>query len=118
MLQPPQIRRSPRRSLVPVMVKPMIDAGQRRRGDMYTGIPLGGLGDVDTDFGPLMTFTASERARSITSQIIARNGGLGVVRGCNRSQESLPRWVDSRPAPRPMCRSNIRVFRVYLEEDR
>lgn len=67
-------------SVVPAMHTPMTASGQRDRAEVYASIPLGGLGDVDTDFAPVMVFLAGEGARFITGQIIACNGGLGMVR--------------------------------------
>lgn len=67
-------------SIVPAMLTPMTEAGQRDRADVYASIPLGGLGDVEADFAPVMVFMAGDGARFITGQIIACNGGLGMVR--------------------------------------
>lgn len=44
-------------------------------------IPLGGKpGDADTDLAPVMVFLAGDGARFITGQMIAVNGGYGMVR--------------------------------------
>lgn len=39
-----------------------------------------GSGDPERDFAPVMVFLAGDGARFITGQIIAVNGGLGMVR--------------------------------------
>jgi NAD(P)-dependent dehydrogenase (short-subunit alcohol dehydrogenase family) len=67
-------------SVVPAVQTPMTSAGRSERGKLYDSAPLGGLGDPDRDFAPVMIFLASEGARFITGQIIAVNGGLGMVR--------------------------------------
>jgi 2-hydroxycyclohexanecarboxyl-CoA dehydrogenase len=44
-------------------------------------IPLGGKGgDTDRDPSPVMVFFASDGSRLITGQMIAVNGGYGMVR--------------------------------------
>ena len=46
-----------------------------------SSVALGGqLGDPDTDLAPVMAFLAGPGSRLITGQIIAVNGGMGVVR--------------------------------------
>ncbi|MGF9664202.1 SDR family oxidoreductase [Arthrobacter crystallopoietes] len=67
-------------SVMPAVQTPMTSAGRAERGKLYDSGPLGGLGDPDRDFAPVMVFLASEGARFITGQIIAVNGGLGMVR--------------------------------------
>ncbi len=67
-------------SIVPAIVTPMTDAAREVRADLFAGIPLGGLGDPDQDYAPVMVFMASENARFITGQIICCNGGMGMVR--------------------------------------
>ena len=67
--------------LVPAIETPMTAAGREERGNRYAKVPLGGwLGDADRDFAPVMVFLASDGARFINGQIIAVNGGLGMVR--------------------------------------
>jgi NAD(P)-dependent dehydrogenase (short-subunit alcohol dehydrogenase family) len=45
------------------------------------GVLLGGkLGDANEDLVPVVVFLASTGARFITGQVIAVNGGLGMVR--------------------------------------
>lgn len=54
--------------------------------ELYTAsvrhrIPLGGRpGDVRRDFAPVIVFLASDGSRFITGQLIAVNGGYGMVR--------------------------------------
>ncbi|KAA9164518.1 SDR family oxidoreductase [Amycolatopsis acidicola] len=68
-------------SVVPAIATPMTDAGTKDRGDRYSRVPLGGwLGDPERDFAPVMVFLAGDGARFINGQIIAVNGGLGMVR--------------------------------------
>ncbi|HVV09274.1 SDR family NAD(P)-dependent oxidoreductase [Amycolatopsis sp.] len=68
-------------SVVPAIATPMTDAGTKDRGERYAKVPLGGwLGDPDRDFAPVMVFLAGDGARFINGQIIAVNGGLGMVR--------------------------------------
>ncbi|MFJ4840628.1 SDR family NAD(P)-dependent oxidoreductase [Streptomyces sp. NPDC088746] len=68
-------------SVVPAVQTPMTANGAQERGNIYSSIPLGGrLGDPERDFAPVMVFLASDGARFITGQIIAVNGGLGMVR--------------------------------------
>jgi 2-hydroxycyclohexanecarboxyl-CoA dehydrogenase len=68
-------------SVVPAIQTPMTDAGTKDRGDRYAKVPLGGwLGDAERDFAPVMVFLASDGARFINGQILAVNGGLGMVR--------------------------------------
>lgn len=68
-------------SVVPAIQTPMTDAGTKDRGDRYSQVPLGGwLGDAERDFAPVMVFLASDDARFVNGQIIAVNGGLGMVR--------------------------------------
>lgn len=68
-------------SVVPAIQTPMTDVGHDDRRDLYSKVPLGGwLGDPDTDFAPVMVFLAGDGARFINGQIIAVNGGLGMVR--------------------------------------
>jgi NAD(P)-dependent dehydrogenase (short-subunit alcohol dehydrogenase family) len=55
--------------------------GAGERGGIYSSVPLGGrLGDPERDFAPVMVFLAGDGARFITGQVIAVNGGLGMVR--------------------------------------
>jgi NAD(P)-dependent dehydrogenase (short-subunit alcohol dehydrogenase family) len=68
-------------SVVPAIQTPMTENGAKDRGERYAKVPLGGwLGDADRDFAPVMVFLASDGARFINGQIIAVNGGLGMVR--------------------------------------
>jgi len=67
-------------SIVPAIVTPMTDAAREVRGEIWDRIPLGGLGDPDDDYAPVMVFMAGEGARFITGQMICCNGGLGMVR--------------------------------------
>jgi 3-oxoacyl-[acyl-carrier protein] reductase len=68
-------------SVVPAIQTPMTANGAEERGSIYSSVPLGGrLGDPEKDFAPVMVFLAGDGARFITGQIIAVNGGLGMVR--------------------------------------
>lgn len=68
-------------TVVPAIQTPMTAAGAAERSDRYSKVPLGGwLGDAERDFAPVMVFLAGDGARFINGQIIAVNGGLGMVR--------------------------------------
>jgi 2-hydroxycyclohexanecarboxyl-CoA dehydrogenase len=68
-------------TVVPAIRTPMTEAGAAERGRHYAKVPLGGwLGDADRDFAPVMVFLAGDGSRFINGQIIAVNGGLGMVR--------------------------------------
>lgn len=77
-------------SLVPAIWTPMYEAHRARMtpealaehdAAMARNLPLGGrLGDPERDLAPVMTFLASPGARFITGQVIAVNGGVGMVR--------------------------------------
>jgi len=77
-------------SLVPAIWTPMYEEHRQRMSEselashealMLQSIVLGGrLGDPERDLNPVMVFLASEGARFITGQIIAVNGGNGMVR--------------------------------------
>jgi len=45
-----------------------------------TGIPLGRMGDAETDIAPVLVFLVSNASRYITAQIIAVDGGTVPVR--------------------------------------
>jgi NAD(P)-dependent dehydrogenase (short-subunit alcohol dehydrogenase family) len=77
-------------SVVPAMWTPMYDEHRARMTPdelaqhdaiMKMRVPVGGkLGDPDADLAPVMVFLASDDSRFITGQIIAVNGGIGMVR--------------------------------------
>lgn len=77
-------------TVVPAIWTPMYDHYRERMSTeeleqhekaMTQYIPLGGkLGDTLKDIAPVMLFLVSDASRFITGQIIAVNGGIGMVR--------------------------------------
>jgi len=53
---------------------------EKFRRQIHESIPLGRMGDIETELAPVLQFLISDAAKYITSQIIAVDGGLCPLR--------------------------------------